>query len=118
MINITPFIAQDKAPGDLQDAVVQLCMLDAALNANIPEALREPMTYLLRYVNSFYSNKIEGNPTRPAEILHAQETGDVSTPSDDLLEIKQHVEVLTRLANSDVGLDVVSTPDFLKDIHK
>jgi Fic family protein len=118
MINITPYISQDKAPGELQDAVVELCKLDAVLNSNIPDALRGPMTYLLRFVNSFYSNKIEGNPTHPAEILHVQETGDVITPTDDLLEIKQHVEVLTRLANSDVGLDVVTNPDFLKEIHK
>jgi Fic family protein len=118
MIAITPFISQDNAPGALQDAIVELCMLDAALNANIPEALREPMTYLLRYVNSFYSNRIEGNPTHPADILHAQEEGLANDSSDDLLEIKQHVEVLTRLSSSDVSLDVVSTPEFLKEIHK
>ncbi len=118
MTSIIPFISQTEAPGELQDAVVDLFLLDAALNANIPEALREPMTYLLRYVNSFYSNRIEGNPTHPAEILHAQEEGPEKDPTDDLLEIKQHVEVLTLLSNLDVGREVVCTPIFLKKIHK
>lgn len=118
MTSITPYITQDQAPGELQDAAVELCMADAALNANIPDSLRGPMIYLLRVVNSFYSNKIEGNPTHPAEILHAQEEGEQSKSSDDLLEIKQHVEVQTRLANIDIAKDVVCTPEFLKRIHK
>ena len=118
MASITPFISQNDAPGELQDAVVELFLLDAALNANIPEALRGPMTYLLRYVNSFYSNKIEGNSTHPAEILNAQEEGPEKDPTDDLLEIKQHVEVLTLLSNLDVRREDVCTPDFLKNIHK
>lgn len=118
MTSITPYITQDKAPGELQDAVVELCMADAALNANMPVSLRKPMIHLLRVVNSFYSNKIEGNPTHPAEILHAQEDGNQSDPSNDLLEIKQHVEVQTRLANIDINKDCVCTTDFLKSIHK
>ena len=67
---LTPFIPQDKAPGALQDAVVELMQLDAALNANIPQPLRLPMINLLRQVNSFYSNKIEGNPTLPLSLIH------------------------------------------------
>ncbi len=118
MTSITPYITQDRAPGKLHDAVVELYIADAALNANIPDALREPIIYLLRVVNSFYSNRIEGNPTHPAEILHAQEEGEQSDPTDDLLEIKQHIEVQTRLANLDIDKDIVCTPDFLKSIHR
>lgn len=118
MIQVTTYIRQDSAPGELQDAVVELFRLDAALNSNIPDSLRKPMTYLLRVVNSFYSNKIEGNPTHPAEILHAQEEGEQGNPTDDLIEIKQHIEVQTRLANIDVEKEVVCTPAFLSKIHK
>jgi Fic family protein len=118
MTSVTPYIAQDIAPGELQDAVVELCMLDAALNANIPDALRKPMEHLLRVVNSFYSNKIEGNPTHPAEILHAQEESAQNKPSDALLEIKQHIEVQVKLAHSNIGNDVVCSAEFLKTVHK
>lgn len=118
MTSITPYLTQDKAPGELQDAVVELCMADAALNANIPNSLREPMTYLLRVVNSFYSNRIEGNPTHPADILHAQEEGPQDDVTEDIQEIKQHVEVQTRLANMDIGKEKVCSLNFLKQIHK
>jgi len=118
MTSVTPFISQENAPGKLQDAVVELYTLDAALNANIPESLRLPMVKLLRVVNSFYSNKIEGNPTHPAEILHAQEEGGGNDPSDDLLEIKQHIEVQTRLANLEIGKDLICTSKFFRDVHK
>lgn len=75
------------------------------------------MVYLLRVVNSFYSNKIEGNPTHPADILHAQEEGPQPKPSDALLEIKRHVEVQTRLANLDITKERVISNEFLLDIH-
>lgn len=117
MTSITPYIPQNSAPGELQDAVMELWRLDAALNSSIPASLRHPMVHLLRVVNSFYSNKIEGNPTHPADILHAQEEGPQPMPSDALLEIKRHVEVQTRLANLDITKDRVISNDFLSDIH-
>ncbi len=118
MISLIPYIKQEIAPGDLQDAIVELYRLDAAIGSNIPDSLREPMTYLLRVVNSYYSNKIEGNPTRPADILHAQEDGEQESPNDDLLEIKQHIEIQTRLANSHVSDKDVCTSAFLRKIHQ
>lgn len=118
MTSVTPFVSQENAPGKLQDAVVELYTLDSALNANIPESLRLPMVKLLRVVNSFYSNKIEGNPTHPAEILHAQEEGGANDPSDDLLEIKQHIEVQARLANLEIGRGVICTSKFFREVHK
>src|SRR5690606_35305293 len=117
MTSITPYISQDTAPGELQDAIMELWRLDAALNSSIPASLRHPMVYLLRVVNSFYSNKIEGNPTHPADILHAQEEGPQPKPSDALLEIKRHVEVQTRLANLDITKERVISNEFLLDIH-
>ena len=39
-------------------------------------------------------------------------------PSDDLLEIKQYVEVQIRLANSELCSEVICTPTFLQNIHK
>jgi len=69
---LTPFISQDKASDELQNAVLELMQLDAALSANIPQSLRLPMIDLVRQVNSFYSNKIESNLTPPADVLRGQ----------------------------------------------
>jgi Fic family protein len=118
MTSITPYIRQDSAPGELQNSIVELYKLDAALYSNIPDSLRNPMIYLLRVVNSFYSNKIEGNPTHPAEILHTQEEGEQANPTDDLLEIKQHIEVQTKLANINAGSKEICSPVFLRKLHQ
>lgn len=118
MINMTPFIQQNSAPGELQDAAVQLFKLDAALNSNIPQPLRLPMIYLLRVVNSYYSNRIEGNPTLPSDILHLQENQIESKASVELLEMKFHIEVQTSLASRNVALEEVCSSGFLKGIHE
>jgi Fic family protein len=118
MASITPFILQDKAPGELQNDVVELLRLDAALNYSIPAPLRAPMTHLLRIVNSYYSNRIEGNPTLPSDVLHAQEDRKESSDSADLLEMKHHIEVQTSLANRTIASDEVCSSEFLKHIHR
>ena len=118
MTSVTPFILQDKAPGELQDAAVELYQMDAGLNSNIPKPLIAPMKYLLRIVNSFYSNRIEGNPTLPADILHAQEDQENSSDNADILEIKHHIEVQASLANRAIAPDKVCSGEFLRHIHK
>lgn len=68
-MTLTPYVTQDRASDDLKEAVADLVHLDAALFANIPKSLRAPLIHLQRQVNSYYSNKIEGNSASPAEVL-------------------------------------------------
>lgn len=117
MTSITPFLAQDRAPGGLQDAAVELMQLDAALNAHIPESLRESLKFMLRVVNSFYSNRIEGNSTQPAEILKAQLIKEKDL-DDDLFEIKHHIDVQKYLTLQNLDRDSISQIDFLQNLHK
>ncbi|QXQ20330.1 Fic family protein [Pseudomonas tolaasii] len=115
---LTPFIPQDKAPGRLQDDVVELMQLDAALNANIPQPLRLPMINLLRQVNSFYSNKIEGNPTLPAEVLRAQEIPPDEKTAENLLEIKRHIDAQRRLSNDPIDEVAICTRESIARMHR
>lgn len=115
---LTPFISQDKAPGDLQDAVVELTQLDAALNANIPQPLRLPMIHLLRQVNSFYSNKIEGNPMLPVDVLRAEEIQNGENITEDLLEIKCHIEAQRRLSTDPIDEAAISTRESIARMHR
>ncbi|WP_422451452.1 Fic family protein [Endozoicomonas sp. ALC066] len=117
MTSIAPFLLQDSAPGELQDAAVELMQLDAALNAHIPESLRESLKFMLRVVNSFYSNRIEGNPTQPAEILKAQLNKEKDL-KDDLFEIKHHIEVQKYLNQKSLDRNEICTVDFLKELHR
>lgn len=114
----TPYIPQDKAPGELQDRVVQIMRLDAALHAKIPTPLRVPMMNLLRVVNSYYSNKIEGNSTVPADILRAQDEHQEAGGAKDMQEIKRHIEVQRRLSDEPIDKVEVCTKAAISRLHR
>ncbi|NVZ13706.1 MULTISPECIES: Fic family protein [unclassified Pseudomonas] len=119
MISITPYITPEKL-GDYQDRLLELIQADAALNQIIPESIRHSTEWLLRQVNCFYSNKIEGNPTHPKDLLNAQEaTGPkAGGRSQAIMELLAHLEVQIKLKKNSVNLSEVCTQDFIKDIHK
>ncbi|MBI6798641.1 Fic family protein [Pseudomonas syringae] len=114
----TPYIPQDKAPDELQDQVVQIMRLDAALHAKIPGPLRLPMMNLLRVVNSYYSNKIEGNSTIPADILRAEDAPQEFKGAKDLQEIKRHIEAQRRLTDEPINQVDVCTKSAISRMHR
>ncbi len=114
----TPYIPQDKAPDELQDQVVQIMRLDAALHAKNSGPLRLPMMNLLRVVNSYYSNKIEGNSTIPADILRAEDAPQEFKGAKDLQEIKRHIEAQRRLADEPINQVDVCTKSAISRMHR
>lgn len=114
----TPYILQDKAPDELQDQVVQITRLDAALHAKIPGPLRLPMMNLLRVVNSYYSNKIEGNSTTPADILRAEDAPQEVKGVKDLQDIKRHIEAQRRLNDDPIDPVDVCTKSAVSRLHR
>ena len=66
-VDITP-IARVYSP-ELEEKLLEIARLDAQLDATVPVTIRESVEGLLRVVNSYYSNKIEGNPTKPSELI-------------------------------------------------
>lgn len=119
MISITAYLSSDKL-GDYQNKLVELYMADAALNKTIPDSIRGSTEWLLRQVNCFYSNKIEGNPTQPKELLKTQETASSDESSEftgALLELLVHLEAQLKAKNSSTSLAEVSNQDFIKELH-
>ncbi|MNJ44405.1 Fic/DOC family protein [compost metagenome] len=114
----TPYIPQDKAPEDLKEQVVQIMRLDAALHAKIPGPLRVPMMNLLRLVNSYYSNKIEGNSAVPADILRAEDAPQEIKGAKDLQEIKRHIEAQCRLTDDPIDKFDVCTKGAISRLHR
>ncbi len=120
-MSFTPYISQDKASEELLDQVVQLMRLDAELHAKIPRALRGPMSNLVRMVNSYYSNKIEGNTTAPADILRAEQVAEAlqeDKASEDLLEVRRHIEAQRRLTSDPINAIDVCTRDTISRLHR
>lgn len=114
-MNIVP-IASSYPPA-LEEKLFEIARLDAQLNTTVPATIREAVEDLLRIVNSYYSNKIEGNPTKPSELLDLNDDT-VEQKSKGLLEIKRHIEVQLKLNYERSPADEVTSENFIKKIHK
>lgn len=115
---MTPYVTEDRAPEELKKAVAELIELDAALNANIPRSLRAPMIHLQRQVNSYYSNKIEGNLASPADVLRARMSPADDEAARDLLEIKRHIEAQARLSDDPIDASEITTRESISRFHR
>lgn len=114
-MDITP-IASAYSP-ELEEKLFEITRLDAQLNTTVPGTIRDAVEGLLRIVNSYYSNKIEGNPTKPSELLDLNDES-VEYKSKGLLEIKRHIEVQVKLNLEHSRVDEVTSQDFIKKIHE
>jgi Fic family protein len=117
-MTLTPYVTQDRAPDYIKEAVAELIQLDAMLNLNIPKSLRAPMIHLQLQVNSYYSNKIEGNSASPADVLSAQVNSANGDPVSDLLEIKHHIEAQTRLSDDPIDASEITTRKSITRFHR
>ena len=119
-MNITPFI-QSNQLGEYENKLVDLYMADAALNQTIPESIRSSTEWLLRLVNCFYSNRIEGNSTHPKDLLRTQEKGKIDNEenaTDAITELLAHLEAQIKAKEAASDLTNVSTQKFIKNLHK
>jgi len=80
---------------DLSDRCLELVRKSAALKSSIPDGLLSSLSHLVRSMNCYYSNLIEGHDTHPIDIERAL-AGDYSTDSTKRnlqAEAKAHIEV-------------------------
>ncbi|MDF1692889.1 MAG: Fic family protein [Zhongshania sp.] len=119
MISVIPFFDPNSL-GEYQDKIVELYMADAALNQTIPDSIRQPTEWLLRLVNCYYSNKIEGNPTHPKELLKTQESGQAGNQNvtKSVLELLVHLEAQIKSKALSEKIDSVTSQDYIKSIHQ
>jgi Fic family protein len=106
---------------DLIDLAYTLNGEAKSLGANLPGTVRAAIGDLVRGMNCYYSNLIEGRITYPVDIDRALRR-DFSAPSDakkrDLqLEASAHIEV-QRLIDSGGFDHIESDTDLIKRIHK
>lgn len=116
MHNITRYIQTTDLSVEYDAKIVHWMRLDAALNASIPMALRAPMEHLLRNVNAYYSCKIEGNSTHPADLIRAQEMPQIKE-TEGIKEIKRLLEVEARLAQGGTDDFRATDPNTIKRLH-
>jgi len=106
----------------MEEKTILLMKRSYELSSKLHPLTRGAVARLLELMNSYYSNRIEGNTTRPLDIERALKHDYASEPGKKALQIETsaHIEVQREFeakvrANPD--LDICSTK-FLCDIHR
>ena len=107
-----------KQRGALNDLALELAQKSAGFRRSLPESLLTSIADLVRAMNCYYSNLIEGHDTHPIEIERALK-GDYSKDAkkrDLQLEAKAHIEV-QRWIDAGGLKGRASAADLITEIH-
>src|SRR5208283_3403418 len=103
----------------LNDLALELAQKSAGFRRSLPGSLLASLADLVRAMNCYYSNLIEGHDTHPVEIERALK-GDYSQDAkkrDLQLEAKAHIDVQRWIDSGSLEGRSVST-DPITDIHR
>lgn len=118
---IEPCLFDEHIPADLADLAVELQRASGGLGAGLhPESAAE-LADLIRIMNCYYSNLIEGHNTRPRDIERALRGAELDEETRPLaLEARAHV-IVQRLIDDRCArgqLDCPTSPEFLSWVHR
>ena len=104
---------------DLADLAVELAAHSTGFRRSLPEGVLTALADLVRAMNCYYSNLIEGHDTHPIDIERAMKN-DYSADAEQRnlqLEAKAHIEVQKWIDEGGLRGHAVS-PDGICEIHK
>lgn len=119
---MTPLILSEGAPrrGELADLALELASESAAFRGSLPPGVAAELARLVRTMNCYYSNLIEGHNTHPVEIDRAM-NDDYSadaTKRNLQLEAKAHVEVQKWIDTGGLGDDAPTSAVAIRGMHR
>lgn len=121
IMDVTPFIPSDKSlmQSSLPDKAITLISQSAKLTGQLAPLTLARIEQHMAAINSYYSNLIEGNSTRPHEIRAAQRGSYIGDPArrDLQLESLAHMQVQEWLVSQKPDLDTLFTPSFICKLH-
>jgi Fic family protein len=117
---LEPLVLGFDTPGlsKLQDMALDVAVKSAALKSSIPSSIVDALADLVRVMNCYYSNLIEGHDTHPYDIERAQKKDYSKDPKlrNLQLEAEAHIAVQKWIDESP-GLDF-SDPHVIREIHR
>jgi len=116
-----PLILSQDAPrrGELADLALELATESAAFRASLPPGFAAELARLVRTMNCYYSNLIEGHNTHPVDIDRAM-NNDYSadaTKRNLQLEAKAHVEVQKWIDEGGLGQSAPTSAAAIGALH-
>jgi Fic family protein len=122
IMDIAPFIPSDAAlvQSSLPDKAISLISQSAKLTGQLALLTLARLEQHMAAINSYYSNLIEGNFTRPNEIRAALRGNYSADPAkrDLQQESLAHLQVQAWLSAQKPDLDTLFTPEFICRLHR
>ncbi len=116
-----PLLVSDNSPNraGLNDLVLELAAKSAALRSYLPAAMTASLADLVRTMNCYYSNLIEGRNTHPVEVERTMYNDFSSDPRTRnlQLEAKAHVAV-QKWIDEDGMAELPTTPTAIIELHR
>jgi len=116
-----PMLIGEQSPrkGEVVDLAVRLLERSKTLGAEVPKGLRRPLAGVVRAMNSYYSNKIEGHITLPIDIERAlkHELSDDSEKRTRQREAQAHIAVQSWLEGGDIAFSEITEETTLRRVH-
>ncbi len=103
----------------LNDLALELATVSASFKSSLPDSIAAALADLIRSMNCYYSNLIEGHNTHPVDIEKAMQ-GDFSADPkkrDLQLEAKAHIAVQKWIDEGGLE-DRPTSPDMILEIHR
>lgn len=122
ILDVTPFIPSDRLleKSSTPDQAMRLSQVSARLSGKLADLTLNTLEFYMRVINSYYSNLIEGNATRPHEIRAAQRGEyDIDPAKRNLQEESLgHMAVQQWVQEETPSLDRVFSSEFIQELHK
>jgi len=116
-----PLVISDgsKNRTDLTDLAIELAQRSAGFRKSLPEGVMSALADLVRAMNCYYSNLIEGHETHPIDIENALKNDYSSDPEKRNLQQEAKAHITVQKWIDDGGLDLRAfTADGICEIHK
>lgn len=117
--SVEPLLPREGRP-ELDDAAFELVREASSLSGKLPEVIVDGVGDLVRSMNCYYSNLIEGHPTLPRDIERAmaEEYSAEPVKRDLQLEARAHIEVQRMIdTGQDPTVDPVSA-EYILWLHR
>jgi Fic family protein len=119
---MTPLVLSEEAPQrrELADLALELAEQSAPFRASLPPRVATELARLVRTMNCYYSNLIEGHNTHPVDIDRAM-NHDYSADAGKRnlqLEARAHIEVQSFIDAGGLGENAPTSAVALQEIHR
>ena len=103
---------------ELNDLVIELATASAGFRRSLPEGVVTALADLVRAMNCYYSNLIEGRDTHPIDIERALKRDYSADPEKRNLQLEAEAHVTVQKWIDKSGLEGATTADAVLEIHR